>query len=61
MPEPESNTLHASQHNAPRSDATTPERVRQVELNRLRGRYSTAPPNNLILYPLLFLVPSFDA
>jgi hypothetical protein len=42
MPEPESNTRaitppRASQQNATRSEATTPERVRQVELNRLRG------------------------
>jgi hypothetical protein len=58
MPEPESTTraitpLPASPHNA-----TTPERVRQVELNRLRGNslLFVSPTLFLILYPL-FLVP----
>ena len=58
MPEPETNTRaitpppppRASQHNATNTEVTTtPERVRQVELNRLRGII------NLIF---LFLVPS---
>jgi hypothetical protein len=67
MPEPESNTRamipppHTSQHN----EATTPERVRQVELNRLRGRYSSTlflfpPPQPYPCYSL-FLVPFVDA
>lgn len=60
MPEPESNTraitpLPASPHNA-----TTPERVRQVELNRLRGRYSLlfVSPTLSLIPCSLFLVPS---
>jgi hypothetical protein len=61
MSEPETNNTRAitppraSQHNATDPGATTAERVRQVELNRLRGKYSLSPQP----YPLfLFLVPS---
>ena len=59
MPEPESNTRaitppRTSPHNATHLEATTPERVRQVELNRLRGRYSflcSLSPPTLSLVP----------
>lgn len=63
MSEPETNNTRAitppraSQHNATDPGATTAERVRQVELNRLRGKYSLSQA--LQPYPLfLFLVPS---
>lgn len=62
MTEPESNTRAVTPPRASPHEATTPERVRQVELNRLKGRCSTLTLclANLIPYPLfspLFLVP----
>jgi hypothetical protein len=68
MTEPESNTRAITPPRASPHEATTPERVRQVELNRLRGRYmymhSTLclrQPYPLFLIPIpLFLVPFID-
>lgn len=54
-PEPlESNTRAiVTPHNATNPEATTPERVRQVELNRLRGRCSLSPsPLSLVPFGL---------